>query len=124
MTAPLIILTTHRIESGDREQLAALTERYTELLHTQEPHLWAHYSYIDEPNQELTLVQVHRDAVSAERHMQLAGKLIGAGTELAPTLRIQIYGEPGPGVQQAAVRNAGDGVSVVMAARPGPGFRR
>jgi quinol monooxygenase YgiN len=124
MTTALLILTTHQIQPGSAAELAALAERYTEQLHEQEPGLSAHYAFIDEPNQELTLVQVHRDAASADEHVLLSGELIGAGTELAPTVRIQVLGEPGPVVRQAIARNSGDGVEVFLAGRPGPGFRR
>ncbi|WP_028045764.1 hypothetical protein [Cellulomonas sp. URHE0023] len=124
MKSALIIATTHRILPGAGDTLKAATERYTEHVRANEPGLMAHYSYVDEDNLELTLVQLHRDAASADEHVRVAGELIGAGTALAPTVRIQVYGEPGPMVLAAVERNSGEGVTVVMAPHAGPGFRR
>ena len=42
------------------------------LIHANEPDLLGHHSYFDETNDEVTLVQVHRDAALAQRHMQAA----------------------------------------------------
>jgi hypothetical protein len=42
------------------------------LIHANEPDLLGHHSYFDETNDEMTLVQVHRDAALAQRHMQAA----------------------------------------------------
>jgi hypothetical protein len=124
MTTPFIYITTHRIDPEHRAELDALTTEYTDYLRANEEDLLAHYSYRDETGCELSLVQIHRDAESAERHLKLAGPLIHRGVTLAPTLRIQVYGEPGPAVRQALQANVEAGAQVVVAATTGPGFAR
>ena len=94
---PFIYITTHRVELGARAELEALLVEYHRLLIEEEPDLLGHYAYFDEPRAELTLVQIHRDPESAERHMQLAGELIQKGVALTTPVRVEVYGElPGP----------------------------
>jgi hypothetical protein len=124
MATPFICITSHRVDPERRPELEQLSREYTEFLYANEPDLLAHYSYFDESRSELSLVQVHRDAASAERHMQLAGQLIRRGVALTPTVRFQVYGEPGPAVSRSIAANEEAGVRVVVASAGGDGFTR
>ena len=124
MTSPFIYLTAHRVDPDRRPELDALLAEYTALLSTNELDLLAHGSYYNEAGTELTLVQVHRDAASAEWHMQVAGPLIAQGVAIAETVRVEVYGEPGPAMAQALRANAERGARVVRATTPAPGVIR
>ena len=69
-------------------------------------------------------MQIHPDAESAEFHMQVAHPAIGRALELVDTLAVDVYGQPGPILQQALDANAAAGAVVkVRPARLG-GFLR
>jgi hypothetical protein len=117
MPAPFIFVTTHRISEGRLEEFTALAEQYLQFVEAHEPDMVAHYAYLDEDGTEVSLVQVHPDAASAERHMQVAGELIGRGIALTDaTTRIEVYGRPGPIVGRAVAANAENGATVSVKA--------
>jgi quinol monooxygenase YgiN len=124
MTAPFVYITTHRVAPGRRAELEDLVAEYTEFLRTHEEGLMSHHSYLGAEGTELTLVQIHRDAESADHHLRLAAPLIHRGLEMARTVRIQVYGEPGPAVGLTLMANAEAGVELVLAPSAGPGFVR
>ncbi|NJP46181.1 antibiotic biosynthesis monooxygenase [Actinacidiphila epipremni] len=123
MNSPFIYLTAHRVDPTRRDELDALLAKYTETISANEG-LLAHYAYYDEEGTELTLVQVHRDAASGEQHMQVAGPLIAQGVALAETLRVEVYGEPGPAMSKALEANAERGARAVRATVPAVAFVR
>ncbi len=117
MSAPFILVTTHRIREGRLDEFTALTEQYLQFVEAHEPDMLAHYAYLDEDRTEVSLVQVHPAAASAERHMQVAGELIGRGIALTEgTTRIEVYGRPGPIVGKAVEANAESGATVSVKA--------
>jgi quinol monooxygenase YgiN len=118
MQAPFIYITSHRVDDAGRAELPALLNDYHDVMAAEEPGLLAHHAYLNSDRTELTLVQMHRDAASAEEHMRATGHLIAAGTALAPTIRVQVYGRPGPMVRQALDRTARQGAQVIVADQP------
>jgi hypothetical protein len=124
MTTPFIFITTHRVDSALRHELESLTREYTDFIHANEADMLAHYSYFDETRGEISLVQVHLDAASAERHMQLAASFIGKGLTLTKTIRVHVFGEPGPIVTQALRTNGEAGAEILVASQSGEGFTR
>jgi hypothetical protein len=124
MNAPFVYITTHRVAPGREEELDGLVAEYTEFVHMHEEGLLSHHSYLGAEGTELTLMQTHRDAESAERHLQLASPLIHRGLEMTRTVRIQVYGEPGPAVGRALAANAEAGAEIIVAPSAGPGFVR
>lgn len=124
MSTPFVFITTHKVDPARREELDRLNREYADFIRTNEPGMLAYHSYLDEGRSQLSLVQVHRDAGSADLHVQLGGPFIGRGVALAETVRIQVYGEPGPAVTTALQANADAGVEVVVARRGGEGFVR
>lgn len=88
------------------------------------PHLVAHHAYVNEDQMQVSLLQIHADAASAENHMQVAGEWIGRGLQLSDTVRVEVYGTPGPVVQQALEANAAAGVTVDVKTSSWGGFSR
>jgi hypothetical protein len=124
MAAPFVMITTHRIHPDKLEQLAALTAEYTGFVEATEPRLQAHVAYIDAEHAEVSFVQVHPDAESAENHMQVAGPHIARGLELVDTVSVDVYGEPGPAVRHALEANADLGARVSVKPASLGGFVR
>lgn len=124
MPAPVFFITTHKIKPGQFQAFKELNDEYLKLAEEQEPRAWAHYTYLDEDACEVTLVQVHPDAESADHHMQVAGEQIGRGLELTETTDAIVYGAPGPVVRAALQHNVDAGVAVNVKATALGGFHR
>jgi hypothetical protein len=112
MTAPLTFITSHRIPDGKLDEVTALIREYTAFVTENEPDLVAFEASLNDDRTQFSLVHVHSSAESMDRHMQLAGGLVSAGTSLAPTTSIAVFGEPGPMARTAMARNAEAGVPV------------
>ncbi len=112
MNAPLTFITTHRIPTGRFDEATALIREYAAFVAENEPDLVAFEASVNDDRTEFSLVHVHRNAESMDRHMQIAGDLVSAGVSLAPTTGIAVFGEPGPVATTAMTRNAEAGVPV------------
>jgi hypothetical protein len=124
MTTPFVLITTHRIKPGRLDELVTATRDYNDFVEANEPLVHAHVAYVDETRDEISLVQVHPDAASADNHLRIAGEHIGRGVELTETVAITVYGEPGPAVRQALEHNAEAGATVTVKPARLAGFLR
>ena len=102
---PFIYLSTHAIKQGKQEEIRTWYDEFLALVQEKEPRLLASQLYLNDPQTEGTIVLVHPDAESMDYHLQVTGDKIGEGLELAPVESIQIYGAPGPVLQQVWQRN-------------------
>jgi quinol monooxygenase YgiN len=124
MSAPFIFITTHKINPGKLDEFRKLSREYEEFVHANEPDLLASYAYLDEHTAEAALVQIHRDAASADRHMKIAAEKISQGLAVTTTLRAEVYGQPLPIVAQALEANAAAGAPVSIKPEVLDGFTR
>lgn len=124
MTAPFVFITSHRIKPGAAERFRELQAEYFELVEAGEPRLLAHAAYASADGTEVSLVQVHADAESAEQHLALIAPTLMRAADLIENVSIEVYGEPGPGVQAALHHNASAGVPVRVVPDGAAGFTR
>jgi quinol monooxygenase YgiN len=124
MPAPFIFITTHKINPGKLDAFKTLSREYEEFVRANEPDLLAYYAYLDEDSSEAALVQVHRDAASAEHHMQVAAEKIGQGLAITTTVRAEVYGQPRSIVRQALGANSAAGAQVSIKPDMLDGFTR
>lgn len=124
MPAPFIFITTHKINPGKLGEFRKLSREYEEFVRANEPDLLAYYAYFDEDSSEAALVQIHRDAASAEHHMQIAAGKIGQGLAVTTTLRAEVYGQPRAIVGQALAANSAAGAQVSIKPDMLDGFSR
>jgi quinol monooxygenase YgiN len=96
MSAPFIFITTHKINPGQLGEFRKLSREYEEFVQANEPDLLAYYAYLDEASGEAALVQIHRDAASAEHHMQIAADKIGQGLAITTTCAPRCTASRGP----------------------------
>jgi hypothetical protein len=122
MAAPFVMITTHRVPPDRLHELESVTRAYLDHVEANEPRAQLHTAYLDDDGSELTLVQVHPDAASAEHHMHVARDLIGQGLALVDTIGVEVYGEPGPLVRQALEHNRRAGVPVIVKGASWGGF--
>ncbi|MEQ4205244.1 antibiotic biosynthesis monooxygenase [Actinopolymorpha sp. B17G11] len=124
MTTPFIFVTTHEVDPRRQDEFRALTAEYTEFVRANEPTMLAHHTYLDPERSEVSLVQIHKDAASADRHLQLVEPMLARAGELSRPVRVEVYGEPGPVVAKALRANADRGVVVTVSPATLPGFTR
>lgn len=124
MPAPFIFITTHKINPGKLDEFKELSREYEEFVRANEPDLLAYYAYLNEDSSEAALVQIHRDAASAEHHMQVAAEKIGQGLAVTTTLRAEVYGQPRSIVGQALEANSAAGAQVSIKPDMLDGFTR
>jgi quinol monooxygenase YgiN len=124
MPAPFVFITTHKIKPGRFDEFAALSEEYEKFVRANEPDLLGYGAYLDEDRGEVSLVQIHRDANSADHHMTIAAEKIAQGLALTETVRVEVYGDPGPVVGQARQANTASGVQTSVKPEPLDGFTR
>ena len=123
MSEPIVLLTTHRINAGDLERLTEVNREWVEFVKAQ-PHSLASHLYYSEDGTEVTNVLVFADTEAAEFHLQTAGDRIHRALEIAETTKVQVYGAPGPVLQQVIHRNWDAGVQVTAMEGHAGGFTR
>ena len=124
MATPFVFITTHKVRPRSLAALKALTRDYTAYLDDHDARLLAHSAFLNEDETELSLVQVHADAASAEHHMRIVEPAITAAAELTEPMAITVYGRPGPAVQAALDNLSGAGVPVTVRDGDLGGFTR
>jgi len=99
MAGPFIFVGTHRIKEGKLEEFKEDAHALTRAVQENEPQLLAFNMFLSEDETEATVVQVHPDADSMLRHMEVANAHIRRSTdEQLETKEIQIYGPPNDAV--------------------------
>jgi quinol monooxygenase YgiN len=95
MTGPFIFVATHRIKEGKLEEFKEDARSLAKAVQENEPQLLAFNMFLSQDEAEATVVQVHPDADSMLRHMEVANAHIRRSTdEQLETKEIQIYGPP------------------------------
>jgi quinol monooxygenase YgiN len=125
MSEPLIFIGTHRLKQGKREAYEQHVADFVRFIDEQEPQLQLFTFFLDEDAEHVSVVQVHPNAESMGRHMQVAHQHIGDSYTdyLEETVSIQVFGEPTEPVLAMMRKLAGDGVPVSIQ-RPFAGFDR
>jgi quinol monooxygenase YgiN len=101
MAAPFIFIGTHKVKPGRLEDFKAWFANYIETtVEPNEPRLLSFEAYADPKANLVTVVQVHPDAESMVRHMEVIAEHVATAyvTFLEPESRYQIYGTPRAGV--------------------------
>jgi hypothetical protein len=105
MPASFIFITTHKINPGQFGEFMRLSHEYEEFVQANEPDLLGYYAYLAKDQSEASLVQIHRNADSADFHMQVAAEKIRQGLAVTETVRAEVYGNPGRIVGQIQESN-------------------
>ncbi len=125
MNTPLVLVTSHRIDPDRVDEVRGLAADYAGFVEAEEADMLAHFSYVTEGGDALTLVHVLADAAAADRHLQAAAEHIGRGVATTEgTTRIDVLGTPGPVLSQALERNRSNGAQVTVAETGLVGFAR
>src|SRR6478736_8326549 len=126
MSGPLIFIATNRLKGG---ALSAERSRVPELVRfveREEPQVIGFNEYVNDGGDEVTVVQIHPDAASFEKHMDvIADHARRAYQEtLDRTVRIQVFGDLPESIAASLREQASAGVEIIVNAEHLGGFLR
>jgi hypothetical protein len=117
-SGPIVYLDHSIIRPGSTDELKAGVRRVVEFIEAREPQLVAYGFYIDEAAGTMTVVAVHPDSASLERHLDVGGPEFRKLAHLITLTRIECYGQPSAAVLEQlrlkadALGDAGTVVSI------------
>ena len=94
MSQPLVYVDTSEVRAGKLPQLKAAITELAELIDEKEPQLVSYSVYFTEDDSRMTVIHVHADSASLDRHMDIGGPLFRKFADLVTLSSIHIYGEP------------------------------
>lgn len=112
MAHPFILITTSTIKGGAVDSVKALSTRFADLVEEHDTGVVSFHFYIDDGETQVSNVQIHRDVESMEAYLPVAQPLIAEALELTQTEAIDVFGAPGPRLQQVLRMNAEQGAIV------------
>jgi hypothetical protein len=114
MSQPFIFIGTHKIKAGKFEDFKKSYLDLLGIVEAEEPRLIAFNCYLNEDENEVSVVQVHPDAESMLLHMQVAREHIedAVGNLLEATVGVQVYGTPNDTVLEMIKQFSMPGVEV------------
>jgi hypothetical protein len=124
MSDPLIFATTHEVNEGELQRITDLSKEFSDLVETSDTGLLAFHFHLGADQRTISNVQVHRDAASMEAYLPIVGEKIAAALALSRTLTIDVFGEPGPILQEVLRHNEEQGVHVRVMPTHLHGFTR
>jgi hypothetical protein len=126
MAGPIIFVATNLLKEGALEMERARVPELVDFVKREEPQVLAFNEYLNETGEEVTVVQIHPDAASLEKHLGVIADHARRAYEetLDRTVRIQVFGELPEGILTALREQASDGVEVTVNAERLGGFIR
>ena len=94
MSDPIVYLDRSRVRPGKLAELRRAIDDLVGFIEEQEPQLLSYGFHLDEDASRMTVVAVHPDAASVERHMEVGGEAFRGFAELIEMEGIEVYGEP------------------------------
>jgi hypothetical protein len=94
MREPLIVLDTSEIREGKRRELERGIAELSAFVETNEMDPISYQVFFGDDGRIMTVLQVHPDSASMERHMELAGPVFARFADLVALRTIDIYGSP------------------------------
>ena len=124
MSEPFVFITSHTLNDGELEAYMQQNSEFVAFLAANEPRLLDFRVYMNDEQTEVTFLFVFPDAEAADAHLQLAQDYIARGLQITKTARLEVFGTPGPLLQQALDGNAAQGVAVDVKPNHLGGFSR
>jgi hypothetical protein len=93
--SPILVVDSSDIHEGKLEEVKTGVEELVAFVEANEAEPFAYDIYFDAAGSLMTVVQIHPDAASLERHLTVAGPLFRRFAELLTLARVDVYGEAG-----------------------------
>jgi hypothetical protein len=119
-TEPIVYIDHSDIRGDSIDELKTRVQRLVEFIDAREPQLITYGFYIDEDAANMTVVAVHPDSESLERHMEIGGGEFRKLAHLLTLTAIECYGRPSERALEQLRQKAaalGDGGAVVSIER-------
>jgi hypothetical protein len=117
---PIVYIDHSEIRKDSIEELKARIQRLVDFINAREPQLVTYGFYIDEDAAKMTVVAVHPDSVSLERHMEIGSGEFRKLAHLVTLTAIECYGRPSDKALEQMRQKAadlGEGGAVVFVER-------
>jgi len=123
---PIVFVATNRLKHGALELERERVPELVDFVEREEPHAIAFNEYLSEAGDEVTVVQIHPDGASLEKHLGVISDHARRSYEetLDRTVRIQVFGEVPDSVLAILREQASSGVEIVVNAEHLGGFVR
>ena len=125
MSDPIVFVDTSDIREGKVEELRRAVAELAEFVEANEADTISYQVFFSDGDRRMTVLQIHRDSASMERHMEVAGPVFAKFADLLVLRTVDIYGSPSEKVVEQLRRKAEllGTASVVVHERQG-GFAR
>jgi hypothetical protein len=94
MSRPLLYIDSSEVQPGRLEELKGAIEELVQFVDASEPQLLAYNVYFSDDGGRMTVVHLHSDSASLERHLDVGGPAFRRLADLITLTSIRIYGEP------------------------------
>jgi len=94
MSRPITCIDTSEILEGNVEQVRKAIVDLAAFVEANEPDVIAYQVFIDESSTSMTVVQIHSDPASMERHLDAARPVFTPFEGLVRLATIDVYGDP------------------------------
>jgi quinol monooxygenase YgiN len=106
MTDPIVFVDTSEIREGKLEELRRAVAELAEFVEANEAETLSYQVFFSDGDRRMTVLQVHPDSASMERHMEVAGPVFAKFADLLVLRTIDIYGSPSEKVVEQLQRKA------------------
>jgi hypothetical protein len=90
--SPILVVDSSDIHEGKLEEVKTGVEELVAFVEANEAEPLAYDIYFDAAGTLMTVVQIHPDAASLERHLTVAGPLFRRFADLLTLARVDVYG--------------------------------
>jgi hypothetical protein len=90
----ILVVDSSDIRPGKLAAVKAGVEELVAFVEANEAEPLAYDIYFDEAGTQMTVVQIHPDSASLERHMTIAGPIFRRFADLLTLARVDVYGGP------------------------------
>lgn len=94
MTEPIIFVDTSEVREGKLDELRLGIRDLAAFVEAKESDPISYEIYFSADGRLMTVVQVHPDSASMERHMEIAGPAFARFADLVTLRTVDIYGSP------------------------------
>jgi quinol monooxygenase YgiN len=90
----LVYVDTSAVREGALEELKRAIKELVAFIDANEPQLLAYNVFLNKDGSEMTVVHMHADSASLERHLEVGGPAFRRFADLLTLSSIRVYGEP------------------------------
>jgi hypothetical protein len=106
MSDPLVVVDASEIRAGKLEELRRAVVELAEFVETNEADPISYQVFFGDDGRKMTVLQIHPDPASMERHMEVAGPVFAKFADLVVLRSVDIYGSPSEKVVEQLRRKA------------------